>query len=471
MRDARYGIRDAGSASFPLCSSAPLPLRPEPVSQPRELGESPAPPVESRYTRPVGPAIVLPRQRVVARRGLVVLAVVVLLAEAAFVVVAVRQRGLFEYVALDYRGSRTAGEAIREHGLAAAYDLAGLEAAQRQLYDRFVRVEGRGVMPFALVPAPYPAPFTLLFVPSTLLPPVAGFLAWTLLHAAVLVLYQLRLARAFGLARPGWLIAAVLLSPPALVHLLMGQLSVWPMVFAGEALIAFTRGRQLSAGAWLGLAVLKPQSLVLFVPGLALARQWRVLAGMAMAVAVLAAATLAADPGWIAGYSRHLLPFFAAEGQVMASFPTSMCNWRAFGLNAARILPAGLAWVLACAGMAATGAAGLACARRLAGPGRRRAGVAWLGLTAAGCAFTWHAHVHMSLLLAPPLYLVLAERPALRPAVEVLCLGLAAVFLGAASVGGVGRAHDLLGLAMLGVLVACTAACFVELRRPSPATA
>ena len=52
------------------------------------------------------------------------------------------------------------------------------------------------------------------------------------------------------------------------------------------------------------------------------------------------------------------------------------------------------------------------------GNGRRQEGVAWLGLTAAGCAFTWHAHVHMSLLLVPPLYLVLAERPALRPLAE-----------------------------------------------------
>jgi len=418
----------------------------------------------------VEPASLITRDRLAVRRGRAVLAAVVVLAEAAFVVGIIRERGLFEYVALDYRGSRTAGEAIRERGLAAAYDLPGLAAAQRQLYERFVRVEGRGVMPFAVVPAPYPAPFTLLFVPSTLLPPVAGFLVWTLLHAAVLVLYQLRLARAFGLARPGWLTVAVLLSPPALIHLVMGQVSVWLMVFAGEALIAFTRGRQLSAGAWLGLAVLKPQALVLLVPGFALARRWKVLAGMAAMVAGLAAATLAADPGWIAGYTAHLLPFFTAEGTVLTAFPTSMSNWRAFGLAAARILPTGLAWALAFAGMAATGGAGLACARRLAVPSRRQAGVAWLGLTAAGCAFTWHAHVHMSLLLVPPLYLVLAERPALRPAVEVLCLGLAAAFLGAVLTVDVGRAHDLLGLAMLCVLIACTAACLLELRRPWPAT-
>lgn len=411
------------------------------------------------------PADTITRDRPAVRCGLTMLAALVLLAEAAFLAVAVRERGLFEYVALDYRGSRTAGEAVRERGLAAAYDLAGLEPAQRQLYDRFVRVDGRGVMPFAVVPAPYPAPFTLLFVPSTLLPPVAGFLVWTLLHTAVLALYQLRLARAFDLPRPGRLTVAVLLSPPALIHLLMGQVSVWPMVFAGEALIAFTRGRQLSAGAWLGLAVLKPQALVLLVPGFALARRWQVLAGMAVMVAGLAAATLAADPDWIAGYSRHLLPFFAAEGQVMAAFPTSMSNWRAFGLNAARVVPAGLAWTLACAGMAATGAAGLACARRLTDPGRRRAGLAWLGLTAAGCALTWHAHVHMSLLLVPPLFLVLAELPALRTKVELLCLALGAGFVIAAAAFGIGRAHDLLGTAMLGLLVAASAACLVALRR------
>jgi hypothetical protein len=213
------------------------------------------------------------------------------------------------------------------------------------------------------------------------------------------------------------------------------------------------------------MLVLKPQAVVLLVPGLALARQWRVLAGMGAGVVALGLVTVAVDPGWVPGFAAQVGALAAAEGQVMAAFPSSMSNWRAFGLNATRVLPGGLAWALAYAGMAATGAAGLACARRLAGPGRRQVGVAWLGLTAAGCAFTWHAHVHMSLLLVPPLYLVLAERPALRPAVVGCCLALGAGFVLAAAAFGIGRAHDLLGLAMLGLLVAASAACLVALRR------
>lgn len=413
------------------------------------------------------PAGIITRDRraPAVRRGLAVLAAAVLVAEAAFVVGIIRERGLFDYVALDYRGSRSAGEAILEHGLGAPYDPPLLEASQRRLYERHVRDAGSGTLPFDIVPVPYPPPFTLAFVPSTLLPPVPGFLAWTLAHLLVLVLYQLRLARAFGVARPGWLIVAVLLSPPAFIHLVMGQISVWLMVFFGEALVAFDRGRPLRAGLWLGLMFFKPQALVLIVPALAVAGQWRVLGGMAAMVVMALAPMLAIHSGWLIDYVTGLRHFVGATGQVMNAFPSSMTTWRAFALNAGRVAPPVLGWVAAGVGMAATGAIGLLCARRLRSGDRLVVGLAWLGLAAAANAFTWHAHVHQSLLLVPPLFWVIGLRREVQAPAEALCLVLAGGFLAAAFTTAVGLAHDLLGMVLLAVLATTAAGCAVAIRR------
>jgi len=402
-----------------------------------------------------------------SRIWLIIFVLAVVFAEGAFTTTVVRSRGLFEYIGLDYRGSRAAGEAILEHGLGAAYDLQLLEASQRQLFDRYVIEREGHTLPFHVVPAPYLPPFTLAFVPSTWLPPVPGYLAWTLFHALLLVLYQLRLARAFGVSKPGWLIAAVVLSFPAFINLIMGQISIWLVVFFGEAVIAFDRQQRFRSGVWLGLLVFKPQVLVLFVPALALAGQWRVLLGMVASIAVVIVPTLVFAGDWAAGYIRGIRSAAGSTGTVMNIFPSSMTNWRAFGLNAARLFPPPLAWGVALAGMMATAIAGLSCSVGLRSIDRRRPqqtpGVAWLGLAAATCAFTWHSHVHQLLLLVPPLYAVVAAHPRLKDLVAFSLLGSSVLFVLTAFTLGIGVAHDILGVTLLACLIAVTIACVLRL--------
>jgi hypothetical protein len=388
---------------------------------------------------------------------------VVIIAEVVFLNSVVRERGLFDYIGLDYRGSRAAGEAILEHGLGAAYDSSLLEDSQRQLYDRHTIESTRYGLPFYVVPAPYPPPFTLAFVPSTWLPPVQGFVAWTLFHAVVLTLYLLRVARVFGVPRPGWLIVAVAISFPAFINFIMGQLSVWLVVFFGEALIAFEQRRHLKSGAWLGLLVCKPQVLVLIVPALALARQWKVLLGMVVSVAVLIVPTLVFGGDWGSGFIQGIFDTAGSTGRVMNTFPSSMTNWRAFALNSARIYPSSIVWAFALVAMVATGIAGLLCSAGLRTTDRRQTGLAWLGLAAATCAFSWHAHVHQILLMAPPLFVVLSIWPHLTDTVVRILLGTSAMFVLAAFTLSVGEAHDILGGTLLGCLVAVTAICALVL--------
>ena len=401
------------------------------------------------------------------RVWLIISVLAVVVAEAAFTTMVVRSRGIFEYIGLDYRGSRTAGEAILEHGLGAAYDLQLLEVSQRQLFHRYVIESKEHSLPFGVVPVPYPPPFTLAFVPSTWLPPVAGYLVWTLFHALVLAVYQLRLARAFGVSKPGWLIAAVVLSFPAFINLIMGQISIWLVVFFGEAVIAFDRQQRFRAGVWLGLLVCKPQVLVLFVPALVLARRWRVLLGMVALAAVLIVTTLVFAHDWVAGFVEGILSAAGSTGTILNVFPSSMTNWRAFGLNAARLYPPPVVWGIAITAMIATGIAGLSCSIGLRTTDRRRTAVAWLGLAAATCAFTWHAHVHQLLLLVPPLYAVLAtkagEKRGLKDAVALSLFGSSAIFVLVAFTLGIEEAHDILGVTLLACLVAVTTVCLLAL--------
>ncbi|MEJ2582528.1 MAG: glycosyltransferase family 87 protein, partial [Acidobacteriota bacterium] len=365
--------------------------------------------------------------------------------------------------------TRTAGQVIVEHGFGAAYDAALLEEPQRELYEKFVRDSGLHGLPFYVVPVPYPPPFTLAFVPSTLLPPIPGFISWTLFHVVVLTLYELRLAKYFAVTRPGMLIAAVVLSAPAFIHLIMGQLSVWLVVFFGESLIAFEKHMPVRSGIWLALLVCKPQVLVLILPALLLARQWRILLGMIVATVALIAPTFLLSPGWFADFLGGIFDAAGSSGTVMNIFPSSMTNWRAFALNASHYLPPKIVWPAAVAAMLATAIAGLSCSFRLRSRALGRQRLAWLGLAASTCALSWHAHVHQSLLLVPPVFAVIGVWPGLKDPAVFACMGTSAVFLVASTTLGIGEAHDILGLAMLAGLIVLTAICALSLQAdPAP---
>jgi hypothetical protein len=121
--------------------------------------------------------------------------------------------------------------------------------------------------------------------------------------------------------------------------------------------------------------------------------------------------------------------------------------------------------------MIATGIAGLSCSVGLRTTDRRRprqtpgerTGLAWLGLAAATCAFTWHSHVHQLLLLVPPLYAVVAALPRLKDFVAFSLLGSSVIFVLAAFTLGIGVAHDILGVTLLACLVAVTTVCVLRL--------
>ena len=53
-------------------------------------------------------------------------------------------------------------------------------------------------------------------------------------------------------------------------------MNIWLLVFVSEFLIANRRGREVRSGFWLGGLLLKPQTLILLLLGLLIARRFKI---------------------------------------------------------------------------------------------------------------------------------------------------------------------------------------------------
>lgn len=361
-------------------------------------------------------------------------------------------RGLFEYVGSDYRTLWSSALIARSQGFRAVYQLDVQAEFQRPLYDHYktrlpVLVPPLAArIPFGPIPTPYLPVFVLPLQPFLLLPPVAGHVLWVVFNAAAYVLYLVRFTKATGLDDRSLLISMVLASP-LLFTLLFGQTNVWLALFFGEYILATLHGRPFQAGLWLAGMLLKPQTLVLFLPGLFLARDWKTLTGFAVA-AIPVCGVSALLLGWtgVLEYVRLLLLY---PGTLPTTFPESMMNWRAFALNFASALPSSLAWGLALLGLLATAAGGLALWRQPLANSPVRAVVVALGTYAATCAVAWHSHIHMALPLVVPLGFLVACGILPRTLYNTWLLAPQAAFLVPAFLIGPGLAHNLIGFTLL----------------------
>ncbi len=165
-------------------------------------------------------------------------------------------------------------------------------------------------------PGPFAYPFYTVF---TLLPLVGLPYAWvqaiwlSLLEFLVvaIALMSLRLLR----WRVGPLgLAATILFALFFYHsaraILLGQYAVVVAALVTGALVAIQSRRDALAGALLAFATLKPQMIFLIVPFVLLwsiaRRRWRVAAGFAVALAILAGLSFALMPTWLGDFLRQL---------------------------------------------------------------------------------------------------------------------------------------------------------------------
>jgi len=343
----------------------------------------------------------------------------------AFFMLSAQARGWFDYLGVDYRVYWASAQIARTYGFADVYDLNRQTEFQDRVYRQYAR--SAQTKPVEVIEIPYLPIFIAPLLPFGLLDPMTGFVLWSVINGLFYLAYVWRLMRASRTRFDAFLGIGVFLSLPLMFNLFFGQIDIILFVALGEALIALGRGKEAAAGAWLAGLLLKPQLLVLILPGLLIQKKGRALAGFGAVALLLGAASvvLAGVDGMLA-WTRLVLNFAAPQG-VATNFTESMMSWRALALNWDSVVPLKIGWGLALVGIAATGLAGIGL-WFYARASEKYLWV-WLGTLAATFAVAWHSHVHTAVLLFAPMILGWQEFRSLRVLRWWLVLP-AAAFLG-----------------------------------------
>jgi hypothetical protein len=187
-----------------------------------------------------------------------------------FVIMMLAVTGIFTYVGIDYRNTLCTLRFIHANGFQHVYD----PALQAQFHQGANAVLP-GYAACDTPPNPYLPVFQALLVPLVFVPPVPGYILWTVFNVALFALYCYRFKRAIGAdARPGALLK-LLLAYALYENLVAGQFNVPLFVCFGECILAYVRGQPLRSGAWLAGMLLKPQVLLLILAGLLVGRRLR----------------------------------------------------------------------------------------------------------------------------------------------------------------------------------------------------
>lgn len=146
----------------------------------------------------------------------------------------------------------------------------------------------------------------VLLRPFAYLPPLLAGLAWFYLKVGLTLValhWVFRLVRDTDLPWPPWakVVTVLLALRPILGDLSHGNVNLLILFLLVGCLYAFSRGRELTAGCVLALAVACKVTPALFLPYFLWKRQWKVLAGSALGLVLF----LAVVPGLFLGLERN----------------------------------------------------------------------------------------------------------------------------------------------------------------------
>jgi arabinofuranan 3-O-arabinosyltransferase len=201
-----------------------------------------------------------------------------------------------------------AGREILAGHAGAVYDWPTLKAVEEGIVGPF-----HGYLGWA-----YPPTFLFVAAALALLPYTTAFVVWV---CSTFLAYLVAIRAIIG-DRVGYFLAAAF--PAVLANCMVGQNAFLSAGFIGGAL-ALVESRPLCAGALLGLLAYKPHLGLLFPIALVMGGRWRVIAGAAITVAVMAAASALAFGGetwraFFAGISPALSFDGAAWGKLQSAF-------------------------------------------------------------------------------------------------------------------------------------------------------
>ena len=198
-----------------------------------------------------------------------------------------------------------------------------------------------------------PPPLAWLVTPLTLLPYQVAYWLWSALLVGALVLAWHLAAPGSGRARVIFLVAAIGWLP-IIYGLQLGQPALFVAAGVAACYALLKRGRDVEAGAVLGVLVLKPQLALLVPVVLLVSGRWRAFASSVVVLAVITAASVAVlGPSGVTDYVDRLnFATTIAENQAQ-----TLAGW-IHNLQAARIVQ----------GLVAAWTVGLAYGLRRRGP-------------------------------------------------------------------------------------------------------
>lgn len=214
----------------------------------------------------------------------------------AVIVIIICDRG-FDPRLTDFRMFYSAAEMVRHGAADRLYDLAEQHAFQL-----------RSVNKVGLI-FDYPAATILLYLPGAWFSIQTAYLLWTTASVLLLLLSAVFLNLALRLFKhPTVLFAVALLFVPIWLNLMQGQVVVVLLLAYSLALFFLSRGREVTAGCALALALVKFHLVLPFILVLLVRRRWQILAGFsALGVAFLGLCFAVAGWSFLAQYSNMLL--------------------------------------------------------------------------------------------------------------------------------------------------------------------
>jgi hypothetical protein len=305
--------------------------------------------------------------------------------------------------AIDYCAFWSSGRIINERSIAEVYDLGTLNQFQKEI---FPQAFSPTFEPFAIMYLPV---FIIPFKFISLLQLPYSYLVWTLVNLIGFSLYLRFFTRkTTGEALSFKILLMMLLSFPVFQNLYLGQVSIWLGICAGEFMRAAFEEKPLKAGLWLGGWLLKPQLLVLILPFLLIRRKMKVLMGF-LTTSFIALVTSIGLVG-VDGFLNLVNTLLDAAGGGVGSNTGVMMNWRMLGWHIESLTSPTMGWIVILVGTLLTVGVTVYVFRTSSSQDPIKVAVFYLGIFAATGAVTWHAHVHMAIVLIPPMIFLLTNK-------------------------------------------------------------
>jgi len=307
-------------------------------------------------------------------------------------------------VGLDYCAYYSAGKVINQRGFSSIYDLDILRHAQMEIYPQgdnpAFQVFGVMYLPVFLLPFKF---LSDIHLPSS-------YLIWVILNLVSLIIYLRLFTKSIdGVLLSNKLFLTALLSLPVYVNFYEGQVNVWLLICAGEFFRNLLKDQSFKAGLWLGGWLLKPQLLILILPYILFKHNFKAIKGFIISSLIaLCISLILIQPGSLIDLLKIFLE--AGEGGVVSN-PAAMINWRMLGWHIATFTSSNIGWAIIITGSLITTAMTLIIFRKRINGDSGDYALEILGLFAATCIITWHSHLHMSMILIPPmLYLIIKNQ-------------------------------------------------------------